>query len=479
MAKANKIIPVILCGGSGTRLWPISRENMPKQFLSLTGKESLLQMTALRATDIAEAQPEDLVIVTLGAMKKEVLRQLDELDPSYTRHVLAEPVARDTAGAVAFAALYVLEKFGPDTTMWILPADHHIGDEHALANSVRESLPAVNDGYLVTFGIQPTRADTGYGYIRTGGALNEEGTVLKAAQFVEKPDLETAKLYLDSGNFMWNSGMFLFRTDIIAMNFRSLATEVYDIVAKSMQTKNPTAPLGEVYATLPKQPFDKAIMEKADKVAVTPCNPEWSDIGGWESLWEVSPKDKNGNVVDGKAALHDSKDCIVYAQGDRLVACAGLENIVVAETNDAILVADKRNGDSMKFLVNAMKASGQKEVIEHAFDKRPWGMFKVLSETKGYKIKEIVVNPGGILSLQSHQHRSEFWVVVEGEAQVTIGKEQKILKEQETAFIPAKETHRLANMGKRPLKLVEVQCGDYLGEDDIVRYDDVYGRAVA
>jgi mannose-1-phosphate guanylyltransferase/mannose-6-phosphate isomerase len=473
----KKIIPVILCGGSGTRLWPISRENLPKQFLNLTGNGSLLQNTVLRSADIAKAQPEEVVIITLDAMKGEVMRQLRELNPRYTKHILGEPLARNTAGAIAYAAKYVLEAFGPETIMWVLPSDHHIGDERALDAAVQASLPAIENGYIVTFGIQPTRAETGYGYIRAGSSLTDGSVVLKAEQFAEKPSSEVAQSYLAGGNYLWNSGMFLFSTETVLMSFRTLATEIYDIVNKALET-NISGPSPSVYATLPDQPFDKAIMEKSDKVAVVPCDPEWSDIGGWESLWELNDKDANGNVVEGKAIVYDSKGCIVRAK-ERLVACAGVENLVVAETGDAILIADKSNSDAIKFLVKSLKKAGQKEVTEPAEETRPWGMFKVLSESKGYKVKEIIVKPGQQLSLQSHMHRSEFWIVIEGEAKVTIGNENKILKEQESAFIPMKTIHRLANPGERPLKIIEVQNGNYLGEDDIVRYDDIYGRAVA
>ncbi len=474
---SKKVIPVVLCGGSGTRLWPISRENMPKQFLNLTGEGSLLQNTVLRATDISKAKPEELVIVTLDSMKREVMRQLDELGPNYKSHILGEPVGRNTAGAIAFAAKYVLETFGADTVMWILPSDHHIGDEGALETAVNSALDAVEDGYLVTFGIEPTRAETGYGYIKVSDFLDDSDSVRQAAEFVEKPTADVAQSYLDDGNYLWNSGMFLFSTKTVLMNYRALATNIYDIVHKAMGEKTKTPSL-EVYETLPEEPFDKAIMEKSEKVAVVPCNPDWSDIGGWESLWELCEKDPNGNVIEGKAAVYQSKDCIVHAQ-ERLVACAGLENIVVAETGDSVLVADKRNGDAMKVLVKSLKKSGQPEVSIVPKETRPWGMFKVLSESKGYKIKEIVVKPGEKLSLQSHNHRCEFWVVIEGEALVTVDNEEKLLKEQESVFIPLHATHRLENPGTRPMKLVEVQCGDYLGEDDIIRYDAIYGRTEA
>lgn len=471
----KKIIPVVLCGGSGTRLWPISREKMPKQFLNLVGDASLLQETVMRATDIAGASPEDLVVVTLAAMKGEVVQQLKELNPAYTQNILSEPLARNTAGAIAFAATYVMEKFGADTIMWVLPSDHHIGNEKALEKSLKDSLPTVESGHLVTFGINPTRPETGYGYIRVGEKIDAENNVFAAGEFKEKPNAATAQSYLDDGHYLWNSGMFLFNTDTLLMNFRQFAPDIQTIVRESM-AKNSSSPAHDIYATLPEVPFDTAIMEKSQKVAVVPCNPAWSDIGGWESLWEISDKDEHGNVTDGKAALYNTQDCIVYAQ-DRLVAVAGLKNIVVAETGDAVLVADKRDGDSMKILVKALKKAGQKEVADPVKETRPWGILKLLSENTGYKIKEITLMAGEKLSLQSHNHRTEFWTVLDGEALVTLDDEQKVLKAQDSLHIPAKALHRMENIGKTPLKVIEIQSGAYIGEDDVVRYEDAYGRS--
>lgn len=353
MKNNNKIIPVILCGGSGTRLWPISREGMPKQFLNLTGDKSLLQMTTLRATEIAGSNPEDLVVVSLGAMKGALIEQLSALDPKYTSHILSEPMARNTAGAVAFAALYVAQTFGPDSILWILPADHHIGDEKILGRAVHDSLNVVNDGYLLTFGINPARPETGYGYIKVGAALMN-GPARKAEKFVEKPDAKTAQSYIDAGNYMWNSGMFLFRTSAIVESFKTLAADIYEITANAMKSGTRTDPDASVYANLPNEPFDKAIMEKSHKVAVTPCDPEWSDIGGWESLWEITPKDANGNAASGNVITQATKNCMIRG-GDRLIAVAGLSNIVIVDTGDTILIADKRDGDAMKALVKDVK----------------------------------------------------------------------------------------------------------------------------
>lgn len=473
-----KIIPVILCGGSGTRLWPLSREGMPKQFLNLLGDSSLLQQTALRALDCANAKPEDLVIVTLGSATKEVVRQMKELNPALATHVLSEPVARNTAAAVALAANYVNNHFGSDSVLWILPADHFVGDEKALTESLQKAVAAAQDDYLVTFGIKPTRPETGYGYISLSDDIGDG--VRKAAQFVEKPNRETAEQYIASGDYLWNSGMFVFTAATILKAFFEHSEDTAVTVQRSMFASGGAAkmPSLEVYETIEEEPFDKAIMEKADRVAVVPCDPQWSDIGGYESLWELREKDRNGNVISGKSAVYGSKNCFVHSE-ERLVAVAGLDNIAVIETSDAILVTDKSNGDAMKMLVKGLKAQGAQETIQPPKESRPWGMFKILSETKGYKIKEIVVKPGEKLSLQMHHHRAEFWVVIEGEAIVTVGEEEKHMKAQDFVFIPLQATHRLANPGKTNLKIVEIQCGDYLGEDDIVRFDDVYGRSAA
>ncbi len=360
-----KVVPVILCGGSGTRLWPESRENNPKQFLKLLGERSLLQDTITRAIEISGSSIENLITVTLADLKGRVLEQIAELypDSKISSHVLCEPSARDTAAAVAFAAQYVKDVFGSNVVMWILPADHYIGDLESMKTALKYALKASSEGYLVTYGIQPTRPETGYGYIKKGANIYEN-EVYATDSFVEKPDRETAQSYLDSGDYFWNSGMFLFSVDTVLEEFKTHSKNVHSVVVKAMaDSTDPASPNSKIYAEIQKQPFDKAIMEKSTKVAVVPCEPKWSDIGSWESLWEIQNKDENGNVTKGRVVYHSTKNCLVQSK-KQLIACAGLENIVVIETEDAILIADKNNSDVMKALVNFLKSDGYPEVQE-------------------------------------------------------------------------------------------------------------------
>lgn len=361
--KSKKIIPVVLCGGSGTRLWPRSRSENPKQFLSLLSEHSLIQETVLRAWRICGSAAGDLVTVTLGDLQEGVVQQLSVLDPDAAKHVLCEPSARDTAAAVAFAARYVSNVFGDDAIMWVLPADHHMGDEDAMASALEYAVSASDQGNLVTFGIEPTRPETGYGYIHTGDSLLD-GAVYKVNTFKEKPDLETARRYVDSGAYLWNSGMFLFSAGFVLKQFEQLSADVLGVVDDAMDiAETALAPDANVYGKIKKEPFDKAIMEKSDTVAVVPCNPEWSDIGSWESLWEINDKDDDGNVGHGDTIFHATKNCFIQSD-KRLVACAGVENIVVVETEDSILIADRSNGDAMKGLVNKLKEMKRPEVVK-------------------------------------------------------------------------------------------------------------------
>lgn len=365
---SKKVIPVILCGGSGTRLWPASREHHPKQFLPLIDDFSLLQNTMQRALRISGSRAENLVTVTHTALAGQVREQLSAINPAATRHILSEPSARNTAAAVAYAAAYIKRTFGQDTLMWILPADHHVGDEEEMTAAFRHALHAAEESYLVTFGIRPTRPETGYGYIRLGRALPGGviygGAVYHADAFVEKPDVVTAGRYIAEGNYLWNSGMFLFSTETLLEEYKNHAADILEKTRLAMEgALHPAEASNDHYAVIPEAPFDKAIMEKSSRVAIVPCDPEWSDIGSWESLWEISEKDRNGNVIEGNAVCQSTRDCLIHAQ-KRLVACAGVENLVVVETGDALLIANRSDGDSMRSLVKALKGAGYAEMAQ-------------------------------------------------------------------------------------------------------------------
>ncbi len=476
----KNIIPVILCGGSGTRLWPASRGNTPKQFLKLMGDNSLLQQTAMRTLKLSQAEDDKLITITLDNMKREVSMQLSKINPMMTRHIIGEPSARNTAAAIAYAAEYVSRQFGEDAICWIAPSDHYISDEAAMKDALMKAAKAAENDYLVTFGINPTRPETGYGYIAfSGDAKNSEG-VKEIHSFVEKPNHEVAKQYVESGKYLWNSGMFVFKAGTVLRNFEKHSPSIIEMVRKALtidMNGRPHANM-EIYNKIEEQPFDKAIMEKTDMAAVVPCNLGWSDIGSWESLWEISDKNEKGNVTEGRVVTVNTENCLIKSE-ERLVTTVGLKDITIVETSDSILVAHKSAGDDIKKAVNAMKKIDAPEVTNAPQEERPWGMFKVLSESKGYKMKEIVVKPGGKLSLQMHHHRAEFWVIIEGEAIVTVDEDIHHMKAQDSIFIPLKAKHRLENKGTTNLKIVEIQCGDYLGEDDIVRFDDIYGRSAA
>lgn len=353
----HHVIPVILCGGSGTRLWPASRDEHPKQFLSLTNSASLLQNTIQRAMAISGAPLARLVIVTLWTMEDAIKKQVkDQSAP----HILCEPSARNTAAAVALAADYIAKTFGPQSVMWVLPSDHHIGDEAALARSFHDALKSANDGNLVTFGISPTRPDTGYGYIRAGAAV-DAAPALPVEQFVEKPDLEKARQYLASGAYLWNSGMFLFSADVVLAEFKNHAPEILKNIEKAVKNSS-HRPTADLYAAIPSEPFDKAIMERSSRVTVVPSNPKWSDIGSWESLWDIRDKDGDNNVLEGNAIAHNATNSLVQSNG-KLIAISGLDNIVVVETDDAILIMNKSDSGSMRELVKKVKDKNSAENI--------------------------------------------------------------------------------------------------------------------
>lgn len=358
----KKIIPVILCGGSGTRLWPMSREAYPKQFLTLSGETSLLQETVVRSLRLSGAQAGDVVIVTLQSFSDDVARQVEEVAPGASAHMICEPLARNTAAAVAYAAAYVARVFGEEAVMWVLPSDHHIGLEAPLGEAFELAVRAAVQDRLVTFGIRPTRPDTGYGYIRLPSKIVMDNSMPVAA-FVEKPDLTTAQGYVDSGAYLWNSGMFVFTAGFVLRQFDAYAADIMEAVRQALQGPDQARPAAELYARIPLNSFDKAIMEKSPAVDVVPCDPDWSDIGSWQSLWEIASKDGQGNLIKGSVVETGTRNCFIQGQEGRVIACAGVENLVVVDTGDAILVADLRNTDSLRSLVARLKDSGHEAIL--------------------------------------------------------------------------------------------------------------------
>jgi len=463
---STKIIPVILCGGSGTRLWPLSREGMPKQFLSLLGDKSLLQNTVLRAQRASNALNNEFVYVTLADSERELSNQLDELGEGYNAHIICEPMARNTAAAVALASAYVAETFGEDAYMWVLPADHHIADEDALQTALQDTMIAAGQGYLSTFGILPTRPDTGYGYIRFADEISKDDRARHVAEFVEKPNLETAQTYLNDGQYLWNSGMFVFQAKTILDNYNQYAPDILNAITAQKSSGYKTISAA-AYLAIESVPFDTAIMEKADKVAVVPCSIGWSDIGSWESIWDISDKDTQGNVIEGTSVQFDSHDCMIYSQ-DRLVAVAGIRDIVVIETGDSVLIADKSNSDALKSLVTNLKTQGRTETKIPTKQSFQWGSTKILSKSDDYLVNEIMIKPVHITPHVVHHRTSKSWVIIDGQADVVMGNYFKSVEAGDTLKIPVKTLHHATNTGDKPLRIIETQYRTNFKEDDVV-----------
>lgn len=465
------LCPVILAGGSGTRLWPLSRKLYPKQFLPLLGQDTLLQSTWKRLIGLGAA-------MTLVLCNEEhrfiVADQLREIGAA--ARIILEPVARNTAPAVAVAALVAMCQ-DPDAMLVVLPADHALADEALFQETVRAAVPLAQAGYLVTFGVPPTRPETGYGYIQRAEPLPEGG--FRVARFVEKPDADTAQKYCEHGGYWWNSGMFVLRADRVVAELERFEPDM--VVACRAALGSSCQDLdflrldaGE-FAASPEKSIDYAVMERTDRAAVLPLATAWSDLGSWDALWEAGVKDGSGNVVHGDVLLADVRDSFVHADS-RLVAAVGLADHIVVETTDAVLVAPRHRVQEVKQLVDSLKARRRPEAVTHRKVFRPWGNYESIDVGARYQVKRITVLPGQILSLQKHFHRAEHWVVVRGTAMVTRGQEQILLQENESIYIPLGTVHRLENPGRIPLELIEVQVGSYLGEDDIVRMEDVYGR---
>ncbi len=466
------LTPVILSGGVGSRLWPVSRELHPKQFLPLLGDYSMLQDTLQRTASLNASAP---MVVCNEAHRFLVAEQLRQVDVQ-AGAIILEPAGRNTAPAVALAAIRALEE-DADAELLVLPADHHVPDVTAFLAAVSASKALVADGRLVTFGIQPTVAETGYGYIRAGSSLGEVGFDIDS--FVEKPDQATAQRYLDSGEYFWNSGMFLFRADTYLTELREHAPGILEAchaamsaASRDMDFLRPDA--GHFLAS-PSDSIDYAVMEKTSRGAVVALDCGWSDVGAWSALWDVSQGDSDNNVVVGDVLMEDCSETFVRSDS-RLVAALGVDNLVVVETADAVLVADRAKVQDVKKIVSRLKEEGRGEAELHQRVYRPWGSYESLVIADRFQVKRIIVDPGQRLSLQKHHHRAEHWIVVSGTAEVTCEDKIFMLGEDESTYIPLGCKHRLANPGRIPLELIEVQSGTYLGEDDIVRYEDVYGR---
>jgi mannose-1-phosphate guanylyltransferase/mannose-6-phosphate isomerase len=461
------LVPVILSGGAGTRLWPLSRELMPKQLLKLAGDRTLLQDTALRlgSAPVVVCNHEHRFIVA------EQLREIG-IEP---KALVIEPVGRNTAPAAAAAALMLADS-DPNALMLLMPSDHLIADPEAFRRAVDVAIPLAQAGRLVTFGIRPTSPNTGYGYIKAGAMLGG-GHVVE--RFVEKPDLATAEAYVASGDYTWNSGIFLLPVGLFLSELETFAPGILEgcraALAKGRSDMFFFRLDDQSFAGIKGQSIDYAVMEPSTKVAVVPVEMGWSDIGSWSALWQESPKDADGNVTKGDVVMLNSSDCYVQSQG-QLVAGIGLKDLVVVATDDAVLVAHKDHDQEVKAVVDALKRDGRSEATQGTRGWRPWGWFQTIEQGERFKVKQITVNPGAKLSLQKHWHRSEHWVVVKGTALVTCGDKSFVLRENESTFIPAGTAHRLENPGKVMLRLIEVQSGEYVGEDDIVRLDDAYGR---
>ncbi|MEA9587208.1 mannose-1-phosphate guanylyltransferase/mannose-6-phosphate isomerase [Xanthomonas sp. WHRI 10064A] len=466
----SDVLPIILSGGSGTRLWPLSRESYPKQFLPLVGDKSMLQATWLRSAPVAGHAPIVVANEEHRFMAAEQLQQLG-VKPSA---ILLEPKGRNTAPAIAVAALEAMRD-GADPLLLVLPSDHVIQNEAAFQAAVTAAAAAAEQGKLVTFGIKPTAPETGYGYIKAGAGTG----VTAVERFVEKPDLATAQGYLASGEYYWNSGMFLFRASRYLEELRKFHPAIADACQKAWENGKRDADFTrldkDAFAASPSDSIDYAVMEKTADAVVVPLDAGWNDVGSWSSLLDVSEQDAHGNAHHGDVIQVDCRN--TYAYGSRLIAMVGLEDVVVVETPDAVLVGHRDRIQEVKDVVGQIKTAGRSEATWHRKVYRPWGAYDSIDMGQRHQVKRITVKPGAVLSLQMHHHRAEHWIVVSGTAEVTRGDEVLLLTENQSTYIPLGVTHRLRNPGKLPLELIEVQSGSYLGEDDIVRFEDTYGRA--
>jgi mannose-1-phosphate guanylyltransferase/mannose-6-phosphate isomerase len=458
---------IIMAGGSGTRLWPLSRKNFPKQFLSLMGSKSLIQLSAERLSRFTDV--DDIFVVAGEGHQLAIQEQLSRLFQKPYSNLVLEPTGRNTAPAVALTVKYMLDKANSneDEILFFSPSDHIIRPDSLFANNVKDCFELGKES-IVTFGIVPSRPETGYGYIELGEEAHSGAHSVKS--FVEKPDKLIAEKYLASGNYLWNSGMFLFSVKVILEAFRKFSPELYQMITEwtyDEAIKN--------YNKIQSISIDNAVMEKAENIICKKIAVDWNDVGSWDAVYDISPKDESNNAVMGDVELLNVQDSLVISS-KKLTTLIGLKNIVVVETDDAILISDRSQTQYVKEMVSILKEKNRPELNEHTTNYRPWGSYTILNESGHYKIKKIIVKVGQKLSLQRHIHRSEHWIVVSGTALVQVGDAEIFVHENESTYIPKSMAHRLANPGKIPLELIEVQSGEYVGEDDIERIEDVYGR---
>ncbi|WP_304529196.1 mannose-1-phosphate guanylyltransferase/mannose-6-phosphate isomerase [Dyella sp. AtDHG13] len=469
------LIPLILSGGSGTRLWPVSRRNLPKQFLSLTGQGTLFQQTIARTRLLPDIGSP--IVVASEDHRFLAAEQLLESGVENATIVL-EPMGRNTAPAIALGALKAIER-DAEALLLVLPADHLIGDAESFIQAVKLALPAAEAGWLATFGIRPDRPETGFGYIRRAESIGDGA--FRVAQFVEKPALATAESYVADGGYDWNSGMFLFKASRYLEELGQHAPEMLDAVRKAHASAKVDLDFvridAELFSKVPDNSIDYAVMEKTQRAAVIPVKCDWSDIGSWSALWLAGVRDAQGNLREGDTITVDTTNSLLRSHDRHLLATVGVDDLIVVTTPDATLVAHRDAAQDVKRVVDELKAAGRTEHSLHRVVRRPWGSYDSLESAERFQVKRIIVKPGAALSLQKHHHRAEHWIVVSGTAEVTCDDRTFLLGENQSTYIPLGSVHRLRNPGKVPLEIIEVQSGSYLGEDDIVRLEDVYGRS--
>jgi mannose-1-phosphate guanylyltransferase / mannose-6-phosphate isomerase len=475
MQMTAEIYPIILAGGSGTRLWPLSRKNFPKQFLKLQSETSLLQQTMQRVLALS---PNQSMVVSNEAHYFLCQEQLLSFNANLT--YLLEPCARNTAPAMACAAHFLAKQGKQDAVMLLLPSDHWIADESAWSKAMQAGVQAAMDtSSIVTFGIKPDSPKTGYGYIEAGENLNNK--VHDVVSFREKPDQETAQGFLDSGNYFWNSGMFACKVGVFLDELKRHTPDIHDAAKQAVDLGQPANDFlrldHDILAKCRSESIDYAVMERTEKASIIPIDIQWSDLGCWTSVAEANELDENGNALSGNVIAKDSKNCLISSE-DTLVSTLGIQDQIIVATGDAILVADKRYSQQVKDIVNSLSEQNRQLADDHLKVSRPWGFYEILAEGPTFKVKRLMVKPGAKLSLQMHQHRAEHWVVVSGSAEVVNGDQMMTLKANQSTYIPQQTRHRLSNPGTEPLYVIEVQSGAYLGEDDIQRFDDVYHREV-